>query len=264
MKFTTLSTYFLLAFLFLPGPAWAAEEVSFPAQRSLNQLESNYRQSVINGWRMFQTSFAEDSMACVNCHLNHGQMTGWAGGYPKVEVFDGTPYSVKTLHQVVLEALATHTDLPKRGREAMAEDLAAYISWWGDGQPVRPGISRDIPPATMDLEELKSLVNEGLQIFKRPEGTGCIGCHEINKDPLKKSGISLGRSFATFPKYDVNAQRVVTLDTFLTTHVAEHASIKDREQITALAAYLADLAKGENLRPGTSRANNLRSNKNVN
>ncbi|MEE8547786.1 MAG: hypothetical protein V3S63_06750, partial [bacterium] len=245
-------------------PTWAAEEVSFSKQRPLNQMESNYRQSVINGWRMFQTSFAEDSMACVNCHLNHDQMTGWAGGYPKVEVFDGTPYSVKTLHQVVLETLGMHTDLPEDRREAMAVDIAAYISWWGDGQPVRPGISRDIPPATMDLEELKSLVNEGLQIFKRSEGTGCIGCHEINKDSLKNSGASLGWSFATFPRYDVNAQRVVTLDTFLTSHVAKHAGIKDREQVTALAAYLADLAKGRYLQPGTLRANSLRSNKNAN
>jgi len=213
---------------------------------------------------MFQTSFAEDSMACVNCHLNHDQMTGWAGGYPKVEVFDGTPYSVKTLHQVVLETLGIHTDLPEDRREAMAVDLAAYISWWGDGQPVRPGISRDIPPATMDLEKLKSLVNEGLQIFKSPGGTGCIGCHEINKDPPKKNGVSLSWSFATFPRYDANAQRVVTLDSFLTSHVAKHAGIKDREQVTALAAYLADLATGKNLQPGTFRANSLRSNKNAN
>jgi len=264
MKNTTLSATLLLALIIASSPTWAAEEVSFSKQRPLNQMESNYRQSVINGWRMFQTSFAEDSMACVNCHLNHDQMTGWAGGYPKVEVFDGTPYSVKTLHQVVLETLAIHTDLPEGKREAMAEDLAAYISWWGDGQPVRPGISRDIPPATMDLEELKSLVNKGLQIFKRLGGTGCIECHEVNKNSLKKSGASLSWSFATFPRYDVNAQRVVTLDTFLTSHVAEHAGIKDREQVTALAAYLADLAKGKNLRPGTFRANSLRSNKNMN
>ncbi len=264
MKDTILSVALLLAFIFLLGPAWAAEEVSFRAQRSLNQLESNYRQSVINGWRTFQTSFAEDNMACVNCHLNHDQMIGWAGGYPKVEVFDGTPYSVKTLRQVVLETLATHTDLPKSRREAMADDLAAYISWWGDGQLVTPGMSRDTKPALMDLDELAISASSGNNLFYRDGSSRCNSCHGVANKISGEGKIPLKRSFATFPKYDVNLKRVVTLDSFLTTHLAKHAGIKDREQITALAAYLADLARGENLRPGTLRANNLRSNMNAN
>ncbi|MFV1956942.1 MAG: c-type cytochrome [bacterium] len=250
MKDTILSVTLLLAFVFLPGVLWAADEASFPAQRSLNQLETNYRQSAINGWRMFQTSFAEDKMACVNCHLNYDQMTGWAGGYPKVEVFNGTPYSVKTLHQVVLETLATHTDLPESGREAMAEDLAAYISWWGDGQPVTPGLSRDTKPASMDLDELAISVNAGKDLFYRDGPSGCTSCHGVEKKISGKGKIPLQLSFTTFPRYHRGVKKVITIDTFLILHMEERGYVVDRAEITSLAAFLADVSKGQVLRPG--------------
>jgi len=250
MKDTILSVTLLLAFIFLPGLAWAADEVSFPVQKSLNQLESNYRQSVLNGWRMFQTSYAEDNMACVNCHLNYDQMTGWAGGYPKVEVFDGTPYSVKTLHQVVLETLAIHTDLPESGRDAMAEDLAAYISWWGDGQPVTPGISRDTKPASMDLDELAVSVNSGKDLFYRVGPSGCTNCHEVEKTISGKGKIPLQWSFPTFPRYYREVKKVITIDTFLTLHMEERGTVVDSNEIAALVSFLADVSKGQMLRPG--------------
>lgn len=95
----------------LAAAAWAGGEV----RRPLPSLEGQYREAVLEGWRLFQTSQAEDGVACVDCHLDHADLTGWARAYPKVQTFDGTPHRVKTLHRVVVEAMVKHTDLPPPG-----------------------------------------------------------------------------------------------------------------------------------------------------
>src|SRR5512139_916368 len=163
--------------LLLPAVSHSGEVLTQPSQqRPLDELDHHYRQSVLRGWRSFQTSFARDGVACVNCHTDHRDMRTWLGAYPKVEVFDGTPYEVKGLRQVVLEALEKHTDLLPGERLSLVEDLVAFISWWGDGEAVSPGHSRILPPATEDLTLLQSSVVRGSRLFHRQGPGSCAEC----------------------------------------------------------------------------------------
>ena len=47
-------------------------------QRPIVALEPHYRASVLRGWRSFQTSYAQDGLACVHCHLGHDSLRPWA------------------------------------------------------------------------------------------------------------------------------------------------------------------------------------------
>ena len=180
----------------LPKPTWGEEF----RRRPLHKLEINYQKSVLKGWRFFQTSYAEDGVACVTCHRSHGDIVPWAGAYPMTQVFDGSPYAVKTLRQIILEALDRHTDLPDSSQSAMADDIAAYITWWGDGQPIVPGRSEETPIPLEDMLELKRVVEEGRILFTRIKPQPCFQCHTVD-DKLPKPGkINLRGAFEQFPK----------------------------------------------------------------
>lgn len=245
----TIFAYILLPST--PGPLAAGGGLN-DIRQPLDKLEPNYRDSVIRGWKLFQTSFAADGMACVNCHLDHEAMAGWSGGYPKVEVFDGTPYEVKTLRAVVLETLSKHTDLSSVRQESMADDITAYIAWWGGGRPVRPGLSRQTDPAAIDIEKLQITVSAGRSLFFSGGSTGCFSCHLHKNAPGISAKLSLESKFAGFPKYVPSLGRVVTLDTFLSGHASERSGISDHEKVTALAAYLAYLARDKTMLPGSA------------
>lgn len=222
-------------------------------RRELTELDPAFRESVLRGWRSFQTSFARDGVACVHCHEDHERMRLWACAYPKVEVFDGTSYEVKTLRLVVLEALAGHTDLPAGARVDLAGDLTAFIAWWGDGQYLKPAFSRETPPASMDLELLEAAVIRGKALFYAAGDHGgavCSGCHSPDApvpDPRKSS---LEQAARRFPAYDASTGRPVTLAIFLRRHAAARGGEITAGQATDAAAYLASLAAGKAFRPG--------------
>jgi len=224
--------------------------------RLLREFEPRFRASVLRGWRSFQTSFAGDGLACVHCHLDHGTMRHWAGAYPKVEVFDGTPYRVKGLRQVVLEALEKHTDLSPEQRAALAEDLVAYIAWWGDGGLVTPGRSRASPPAAEDLARLRASVERGSGLFQRRDLGPCGRCHHSGEKASTPDKTPVGGAAATFPRYVKFAGRVMSLEAFLSWHLADIGKKEyspESSVVTDLAAYLVSLAGGKRFLPGGGR-----------
>lgn len=221
--------------------------------RSLFDLEPHYRASVLRGWRSFQTSFARDGLACVHCHLHHETMRLWARAYPKVEVFDGTPYQVKGLRQVLFEALEKHTDLLPHQRLALVEDLVSYIAWWGDGQPIDPGHSRALPPAAEDLAELRSSVERGHRLFHEDTLGPCVRCHDIGEKGSAQTKISVIKATTTFPHYVHPPGRIMSMEAFLSWHIVTQSKkgyAPESNVVTDLAAYLASLAKGKRLHPG--------------
>ncbi len=244
-----------MAMVFWPTLAAALEKQSSKTpQRQLTELESHYMKSVLRGWRSFQTSYAEDGMACVHCHLEHDSMRTWVGSYPKVQVFDGKPYRVKGLRQVVLETLDKHTDLPADHRSELAEDLVAYIAWWGDGQSVKPGHSKSIPPAQRDLATLKKSVEKGQQLFLREADVPCGRCHSIGKNKSAHDMIPLTNSVTIFPRYMESSGRVISLEAFLAGHLSETSGKEygpESAMVTDLIAYMASMAQGKKLRPGS-------------
>ncbi|GBE14967.1 MAG TPA: hypothetical protein ENH32_02635 [Proteobacteria bacterium] len=219
--------------------------------RGLNGLEPHYRSSVLRGWRSFQTSYAKDGVACINCHRSYEEMAAWAGAYPKVQVFDGTPYAVKSLSDVVLEALERHTDLSESSCMKMVDDLVACIAWWGDGQPVTPGFSGAGRPPSQDRAKLEEAVARGRILFKRRGPSSCSSCHSPRPRATEPEKTSMGDSFTTFPRYDVNTRKVVSLKTFLLWHEVKYHLSLDPEDVTDISAYLARLASRRLLRPGT-------------
>ncbi|MDW7774468.1 MAG: hypothetical protein SCH71_16410 [Desulfobulbaceae bacterium] len=225
---------------------FGAHIVPAGGRRPLPTLEAHYRASVLRGWRLFQTSFARDGVACVHCHLDHESMGPWAPAYPKVEVFDGTPYEVKTLDQVVTEALSKHTDLHLRPDRAMIGDLVSYISWWGDGLEIRPGHSRSLPPPSSDLEALAQAVERGRRYFESGGQPSCSGCHPV-EHPQKES-LGLTR----FPRYFPQRDQVLSLARFLTLHLTEKEQTEPSARlVTDLAAYLSGRAAGQVYLPGS-------------
>ncbi len=223
-------------------------------RRELIDLEQRYRESVLKGWRYFQTSFARDGMACVNCHLSYEQMTGWAGAYPKVQVFDGTPFAVKSLRDVVLEAMGKHTDLPEAGRMKRVDDLVAFIAWWGDGQDVTPGLSRAQAPAAADQRELENSVERGRALFMRNDPPSCSQCHIPEPGGTKTERLNLDHAVTGFPRYDEKAGRVLSFKSFLLRHGMNHKLRLDPDQITDVQAYLASQASGTVLKPGGTKS----------
>ncbi len=187
-------------------------------------------------------------------------MAPWAGAYPKVEVFDGTPYQVKSLGQVVLEALGKHTDLPLNKRLLLVDDLVAYIAWWGDGTKVTPGRSRPAPPPPQDLALLKSVVAKGRELFHQKNFGPCASCHYPGNEDSTGERIPLGAAAATFPAYVEAAYQVMSLEEFLSWHLAQDLKYytPDSREITALAAYLADLAQGQRLKVGQRKPGPVR------
>ena len=181
--------------LLLPSSLVGAAGGPNTGQHVLNQLEPHYRASVLRGWRNFQTSYARDKMACVNCHRSYEDMASWAGAYPKVQVFDGTPYAVKSLSDVVFEVLDRHTDLSESSCMKMVDDLVAFISWWADGQPIAPGLSGHGLPASQDSAKLEEAVSRGRTLFKRRNPPSCTRCHSPRPrvtEPGKISGSGSG------------------------------------------------------------------------
>ncbi len=102
----------------------------------------------------------------------------------------------------------------------------------------------------MDLDELAVSVNAGRNLFYRDSPSGCTSCHGVEKTISSNGKIPLQWSFPTFPRYHRGAQRVVTIDTFLILHMEERGYVVDRTEITSLASFLADMSKGQLLRPG--------------
>ena len=242
-----------VAVFLVSSAASGPERGSAPARRELTELDPPFRESVLRGWRSFQTSFARDGVACVHCHENHERMRLWACAYPKVEVFDGTPYEVKTLRLVVLEALAGHTDLQAGARADLADDLTAFIAWWGDGQHLKPAFSRETPPASMDLELLEAAVNRGRALFFAEGDHGgavCSGCHSPEAPAPAPGKSSLDQVARRFPAYDASTGRPMTLAIFLRRHAAARGGRITDGQATDAAAYLTSLAAGKTFRPG--------------
>ena len=223
-------------------------------QRPIVDLEPHYRASVLRGWRSFQTSYAQDGLACVHCHLGHDSLRAWAGAYPKVQVFDGTPYQVKGLRQVVLEALEKHSDLLPDQRLILVEDLIAYIVWWGDGQAIKPGHSKASPPAQEDLAQLGSARERGRRLFQQESLGPCINCHSGDRKGLSEDNVPVVYSVAKFPRYIASERRVISFETFLSGHIlttSKRGYSAESPVVTDLIAYLASLSKGKRLRPGS-------------
>ena len=218
-------------------------------RREIENLDPSFRESVLRGWRYFNTSFADDGVACVHCHRDHSDMVFWSGSYPKVQLFDGSPYDVKTLRTVIMEAMARHTDLGPVESGEMAEDLEAYIAWWGDGQPLAPGISHKGMPPEEDLGELGESISRGRALFNREKPTSCSYCHTAKEQdddyrkPLKD--VLLG-----FPRSVSVSGRTVSLDTYLLAHFKKQGVVMSPKSITDIAAYFSDLSRGKLLRPG--------------
>lgn len=220
-------------------------------RRGLETLEPSFQKSVLRGWRYFHISFADDGVACVHCHPDHSDIIPWAGSYPKVQIFDGTPYRVKTLRMVIIEAMVTHTDLGPTERGEMAEDLQSYIAWWGDGQPLAPGHSAKGMPPEEDLAELKVAISRGRSLFNREKPISCAYCHTAEEPddnyrrPLKD--VLLG-----FPRPGSTGGRALSLDTYLLAHYRSQGVVMSRKDIPDIVAFLAYLSRGKARRPGTS------------
>jgi hypothetical protein len=182
-----LLSLLVACFLLLAGSLVSVHAVRDETRRALTLLPGPYRESALKGWKIFQTSYAHDGVACVHCHRDHQDMIPWAGAYPKVQLFDGMPYGVKTLRMVILEALSRHSDVGQVQAANMAEDLAAYISWWGDGQLIIPGISEAVPPPVEDLVELQNAVTRGRGLFNREKPLSCAYCHTTGGERLMDS-----------------------------------------------------------------------------
>lgn len=251
--FSALAAGFLLILWHLM-PAYCDDARANPVNpRPVTDLEPYYRASVLRGWRAFQTSFARDGVACVHCHPQHKSLRSWAKAYPKVEIFDGTPYRVKGLRSVVLETLEKHTDLLSDEQLAIAEDLVAYIAWWGDGQLMTPGYSRIFPPAAEDLIKLRFSVERGSRLFHQETFGPCTRCHDVGKQRSAPNKIPLDTAATTFPRYINPPGRVMSLEAFLSWHLMSQGKggyDPCGSTITDLSAYLAGLAKGKQLHPG--------------
>ncbi|PNU21816.1 hypothetical protein C2E25_00885 [Geothermobacter hydrogeniphilus] len=218
----------------------------------LTKLEPHYRASVLRGWQSFQTSFAVDGVACVDCHLRLESLGRWAAAYPKVEVFDGSSYRVKSLRQVVLEALERHTDLPRARRIGLVEDLVAFLSWWGEGRVMQPGRSRLLPPPAADLALLRVAVRRGEDFVREHWIDGCGACHRLGdgRDPTRAP---LDRAASRFPRFVPAAGGVVSLETFLAGHLRHSGNEEwspECETVISLSAYLASLAEATTYLPG--------------
>ena len=218
-------------------------------RRDLEHLDPPFRESVLRGWNYFHNSYAEDGVACVHCHTEHSDIVPWAGAYPKVQIFDGTTYEVKTLHMVVTEALERHTDLSPMMAGRMVDDLISYIYWWGDGEPLTPGISEKTRPPEEDLEQLTSAANRGRNLFQQGEPNSCSHCHTIGKGK-DLSRITLNDVFLGFPKPGPGGKQMMSLHTYLSVHIKQQGVTMNAEVIPDIAAYLADLSRGQILRPG--------------
>ena len=219
------------------------------ARRELGSLDPSFRESVLRGWRYFHTSLADDKVACVNCHRDHSDLISWSGSYPKVQIFDQSLYQVKTIRMVIMEAMARHTDLGPIESGEMAQDIEAYIAWWGDGQPLTPGISHKGLPPDEDLAELVKAVNRGRTLFNREKPISCVYCHSVEESevsyrkPLRD--ILLG-----FPHAGSTGERAVSVDTYLLNHYRRHGVVMSTRSITDITAYLAELSRGKLQRPG--------------
>lgn len=231
--------------------ASAQDSISGPPP--LNDLEAHYRTSILSGWKAFQTSFAADGLACMNCHLSHQDIARWAGAYPKAQVFDGTPYRVKTLRQVVVEAFGKHSDLSPKAYDHLADDVVSYISWRGCGQTVRPGYSEDIPPAEGDLLKLKEAVGRGSSFFHKTPFS-CANCHVGEERTGDSQKIPVGSAFISFPRYEKDRGKVVSLEVFLRIHLISRLKVQELNEekrlLSDIAAYLASLSEGQVYRPG--------------
>lgn len=213
---------------------------------ALELLEPRYRESVFEGWRSFQTSFASDGVACIHCHPRHAEMEDWAPSYPKAAVFDGTPYRVKGLAEVVGEALAIHTDLPPNRRDLLVGDLVSFIAWWGSGTAIKATPPRSTPAGDMAL--LHAAEQRGRELFET--ALECTHCHAIRKESRK--GSPLASAAARFPRHVTEAGMVLPLTGFLRWHLKTHGiSLRDEVALTDLAAFLTRLSEGEIYWPGT-------------
>jgi mono/diheme cytochrome c family protein len=234
----------LLAVLALAGPGRTDS-----VRRELENLDPPFRESVLRGWRYFHTSFADDGVACVHCHRDHSDIVSWAGSYPKVQIFDQSPYEVKTIRTVITEAMARHTDLgPIESRE-MAQDIEAYIAWWGDGQPLTPGVSRENRSPEEDLAKLREAISRGRSLFNRERPMSCAYCHtvEASKDNYRRQLVDI---YLGFPRAGSTGGRAVSVDTYLLGHYRRQGVVMSKKSITDIAAYLADLSRGKPQRPG--------------
>lgn len=242
-----------LSLLFFPVYA-VADQSDTSGPRGLGELEPHYRASVLRGWRSFQSSFAEDGVACVHCHLQHETLRHWPGAYPKVTIFDGAEYRVRSLTQVIAEALERHTDLAPEARLVLQGDLLAYISWWGEDQRVIPGVSRTIPPAGIDLVTMKRAAERGAQLLRQQPFKVCGQCHNITGNDLNGKLRPMVNAPLTFPRYVSPPGFLMPLESFLAWHLATHGLegyTPDSSEIISITTYLAELARGQRMRPGT-------------
>jgi hypothetical protein len=150
---------------------------------------------------------------------------------------------------VVTGALERHTDLPPTMAGRMVDDLISYIYWWGDGEPLTPGISEKTRPPEEDLEQLASAANRGRNLFQRGEPNSCSYCHTIGKRN-DLSRIALNNVFLRFPKPGPGGKQMMSLHTYLSVHIKKQGVPMNAEVIPDIAAYLADLSRGKALQPG--------------
>ncbi len=243
-----LAALCLLVLITLPSLGGAQE-----GRRELQTLDPSFQKSVLRGWRYFNTSFADDGVACVHCHRDHSDIVSWAGSYPKVQIFDQTPYRVKTLRMVIIEAMDRHTDLGPIECGEMAEDIQAYIAWWGDGQPLAPGISAKGMPPEEDLAEFGEAVNRGRSLFNREKPVSCVYCHTAD-EPDDDYRRPLRDVFLGFPRSVGAGERAVSLDLYVLAHYRRQGVVMSAKHITDIAAYLADLSRGKFQKPGARQS----------
>ncbi len=232
----------------LQGGTLHAASTSEP--RELTHLEPHFRESVLKGWRFFQTSYAKDGIACVHCHRDHSDIRKWAGAYPKVEPFDGTLYRVKTLEEVVSFALLKHTDLKRSEVASLVNDIVSYISYWGYGTTIAPGRSESFSPPAQDMALLRLSALRGKKLF----ADHCRVCHNMtsgDKGPPLKNVIE---SITRFPRFVPEREKTLSLVGYLSWHVGvkgERQRSLTRQGITDISAYLKGETRGLILYPGT-------------
>jgi mono/diheme cytochrome c family protein len=154
---------------------------------------------------------------------------------------------------VIIEAMDRHTDLGPIECGEMAEDIQAYIAWWGDGQLLEPGISVKGMPPEEDLAEFGEAVSRGRTLFNREKPVSCVYCHTAD-EPDNNYRRPLRDVFLGFPRSGGAGERAVSLDAYLLAHYRRQGVVMSAKHITDIAAYLAYLSRGKLQRPGIQQS----------
>lgn len=207
------------------------------APRPLQAIEPRLRAVIQEGALLWgQPPTAENTVACATCHFDNAEVRGWAASFPKVKPMPPPFTRVMTLQQAVAETVATHYRIPPGGENRrVAQAIAAFLTWVGEGLLVTPGVAAGQPRFPDRLAALGQSVVRGLGRIER----ACAGCHA---DGAEFAGIA-----ATFPRVPREGGAVVTLEEYLERHTG---LAWDGPEATDVAAFLASRAADRLVQPG--------------